>query len=668
MAPPPPPGFTHSRSLFITDLGPMRFYVRPGPLKSQLAPLISHGGGIMCRVQEPGAFLLAEPGQAQGIQYISSSYITDCVRSDRRLSPRTYRLLSRTTAATGQSFIRAGAPGKSPRVVDKNPAPGEGTSGQRGPNTRAARDGHRSPGGPRDGEGHTALESNLTGNHKIGASPGDPTGAPAPCDPRSSAPCDARSSTGALAPCDPRSSTGALAPCDPRSSTGALAPCDPRSSTRAPAPCDPRSPTGAPAPCDPRSSTRAPATCDPRSSTGAPAPCDPRSSTRAPAPCDPRSSTGAPAPCDPRAPATCDPRSSTGAPATCDPRSSTGAPAPCDPRSSTRAPAPSDPRSSTRAPAPCDPRSSTRAPAPSDPRSSTGAPAPCDPRSSTRAPAPCDPRAPAPCDPRSSTGATLMKGDSGVVAGQTTECRGDEALKPGDKFNVRPKTSDPGTGNSGGRRVVEEVSDYQVVPGWSSSGPGAPVGRRPFTREEDLAIILYVRENKAAKRSVTGTLLWKELEQKRLLSRTWQAMKCRYIKYIVKHRRQYALPPEGPLQETAKTAPTERGRNITPPQGAPSDTTRDVTALPPAKTPLTGPHPREDPPRAAGSGGAEIGEGGCTDLITDDDEGTVIRRLRNTNQRIGSEMAPKPVQENRDPSSGRKEGVGGISLESTVNV
>ncbi|XP_063284193.1 telomeric repeat-binding factor 2-interacting protein 1 [Pelobates fuscus] len=84
---------SHSRILFVQDDGsPMRFYVRPGPVKRQLSPLITHGGGVMCRVQEPGAILLAEPGEAKGSQYISTNYIGECVKSDERLEVEHYRL------------------------------------------------------------------------------------------------------------------------------------------------------------------------------------------------------------------------------------------------------------------------------------------------------------------------------------------------------------------------------------------------------------------------------------------------------------------------------------------------------------------------------------------------------------------------------------------------
>ncbi|XP_053325656.1 telomeric repeat-binding factor 2-interacting protein 1 [Spea bombifrons] len=88
-----PKACTHSRSLFVLENGsPMRFYARPGPLKRHLSPIILHGGGVMCRLQEPGALLLAKPGEAQGPQYISINYVTDCVERDERLDVKDYVL------------------------------------------------------------------------------------------------------------------------------------------------------------------------------------------------------------------------------------------------------------------------------------------------------------------------------------------------------------------------------------------------------------------------------------------------------------------------------------------------------------------------------------------------------------------------------------------------
>ncbi|XP_062842748.1 telomeric repeat-binding factor 2-interacting protein 1 [Trichomycterus rosablanca] len=84
--------------LFLNVKGePMRFFVRPGPTKVQLQPLITNGGGILCRTQEPNAILLADPGEisaaAEGASqfYISTQYIRDCVIQNKQLDIEGYR-------------------------------------------------------------------------------------------------------------------------------------------------------------------------------------------------------------------------------------------------------------------------------------------------------------------------------------------------------------------------------------------------------------------------------------------------------------------------------------------------------------------------------------------------------------------------------------------------
>ena len=54
--------------LFMTlDGEPMSFYLRPGPAKSKLQPLITAGGGLLCKVQQPGAILLIDPEEKGSI-------------------------------------------------------------------------------------------------------------------------------------------------------------------------------------------------------------------------------------------------------------------------------------------------------------------------------------------------------------------------------------------------------------------------------------------------------------------------------------------------------------------------------------------------------------------------------------------------------------------------
>ncbi|XP_062032719.1 telomeric repeat-binding factor 2-interacting protein 1 [Lepus europaeus] len=91
-----PNGPTHSSTLFVREDGSsMSFYVRPSPAKRRLSTLILHGGGTVCRVQEPGAVLLAQPGEALAEasgDFISTQYILDCVERNERLELEAYRL------------------------------------------------------------------------------------------------------------------------------------------------------------------------------------------------------------------------------------------------------------------------------------------------------------------------------------------------------------------------------------------------------------------------------------------------------------------------------------------------------------------------------------------------------------------------------------------------
>nr|XP_012627983.1 telomeric repeat-binding factor 2-interacting protein 1 [Microcebus murinus] len=91
-----PNGPTHSSTLFVREDGSsMSFYVRPSPAKRRLSTLILHGGGTLCRVQEPGAVLLAQPGEALAEasgDFISTQYILDCVERNEKLELEAYRL------------------------------------------------------------------------------------------------------------------------------------------------------------------------------------------------------------------------------------------------------------------------------------------------------------------------------------------------------------------------------------------------------------------------------------------------------------------------------------------------------------------------------------------------------------------------------------------------
>ncbi|XP_054639939.1 telomeric repeat-binding factor 2-interacting protein 1 [Dunckerocampus dactyliophorus] len=85
--------------LFMTVEGePMNFYVRPGPVKRELQPLIKAGGGMTCNVQKPGCILLIDSEEKGTFSentahwYVSVQYIHDCVKKAEQLNIEDYRL------------------------------------------------------------------------------------------------------------------------------------------------------------------------------------------------------------------------------------------------------------------------------------------------------------------------------------------------------------------------------------------------------------------------------------------------------------------------------------------------------------------------------------------------------------------------------------------------
>ncbi|XP_036387828.1 telomeric repeat-binding factor 2-interacting protein 1 [Megalops cyprinoides] len=87
-----------SQVLFLSETGkPMHFYLRPGPAKAQLQPLIKAGGGVVTSVQMPKAILLADPEDLAAVPastahwYVSTQYIRDCVEKNQQLEVEDYR-------------------------------------------------------------------------------------------------------------------------------------------------------------------------------------------------------------------------------------------------------------------------------------------------------------------------------------------------------------------------------------------------------------------------------------------------------------------------------------------------------------------------------------------------------------------------------------------------
>ncbi|XP_075393497.1 telomeric repeat-binding factor 2-interacting protein 1 [Tenrec ecaudatus] len=117
-------GPTHSQTLFVKEDGSsVSFYVRPSPAKRRLSTLILHGGGTLCRVQEPGAVLLAQPGEALAEaagDFVSTQYVLDCVERNERLHLEDYRL---RPAADRAPDPKAGAPAEGGDAADPDPDP-----------------------------------------------------------------------------------------------------------------------------------------------------------------------------------------------------------------------------------------------------------------------------------------------------------------------------------------------------------------------------------------------------------------------------------------------------------------------------------------------------------------------------------------------------------------
>ncbi|KAM8914748.1 telomeric repeat-binding factor 2-interacting protein 1 isoform 1-T2 [Spinachia spinachia] len=114
--------------LFMTvDGEPMTFFLRPGPVKLKLQPLITAGAGVLCNVQQPGAILLLEPEERRSISesathwFVSTQYILDCIDKNEQLNLEDYRLypevLPRQSARLhNKKAISAGFMGGSGRI------------------------------------------------------------------------------------------------------------------------------------------------------------------------------------------------------------------------------------------------------------------------------------------------------------------------------------------------------------------------------------------------------------------------------------------------------------------------------------------------------------------------------------------------------------------------
>uniref|UniRef100_A0A8C6UET2 Telomeric repeat-binding factor 2-interacting protein 1 n=1 Tax=Neogobius melanostomus TaxID=47308 RepID=A0A8C6UET2_9GOBI len=106
-----------SPTLFETEHGePLCFYLRPGPVKRELMPIIKAAGGLLCNFQKPGAILLKDPDEKASITqstahwYVSTKYIRDCIEKNERLNIDDYRLNPESSNATKHKG-KTGSPG-----------------------------------------------------------------------------------------------------------------------------------------------------------------------------------------------------------------------------------------------------------------------------------------------------------------------------------------------------------------------------------------------------------------------------------------------------------------------------------------------------------------------------------------------------------------------------
>lgn len=106
----------------------MRFYIRPGPAKAQLYDVITSGGGILCRIREPGAILLTDPNEALGTSdnsgqfYVSTQYIWDCVKENQQLDEKNYRLRTTQKIQTRSLRSKEGAVGRMSYTAEEDEA------------------------------------------------------------------------------------------------------------------------------------------------------------------------------------------------------------------------------------------------------------------------------------------------------------------------------------------------------------------------------------------------------------------------------------------------------------------------------------------------------------------------------------------------------------------
>ncbi|XP_078685074.1 uncharacterized protein LOC144918319 isoform X1 [Branchiostoma floridae x Branchiostoma belcheri] len=139
--------FIHSNVLFQTQDGrPLTFYCLPGEVKTQIHPLVKHGGGILTsRDRDENTVKLAAEGQSvTGDNNYSYRYILDCVEKNTLLPLENYKLkgMSSTVSSSKRSVaMKASGKGREPflksekvailKYVAENSDPGRPVAGNK---------------------------------------------------------------------------------------------------------------------------------------------------------------------------------------------------------------------------------------------------------------------------------------------------------------------------------------------------------------------------------------------------------------------------------------------------------------------------------------------------------------------------------------------------------
>uniref|UniRef100_UPI00358FAC80 telomeric repeat-binding factor 2-interacting protein 1 n=1 Tax=Myxine glutinosa TaxID=7769 RepID=UPI00358FAC80 len=104
-----------------------------------------------------------------------------------------------------------------------------------------------------------------------------------------------------------------------------------------------------------------------------------------------------------------------------------------------------------------------------------------------------------------------------------------------------------------------ELEDYRVSKiraAGMDKGDRGYNGRIAYTPADDLAILDYIK-NLAQGNSLTGNLLWKEMEKSKVTNHSWSSMKCRYLKKLHGAKSFYKMSTHQSLSDRSHTDDNE---------------------------------------------------------------------------------------------------------------